>query len=99
MAQFKFKGKLVEGRDRCEVQGSKILPCYPLEHVLGWFGGSARTRLTIGLRVHLKTDAERDALELRHGAKGFELNVCPFCGATVRTAFDIAVMDGALWLG
>ncbi len=88
-ATFRLRdGSLVEGRERCEVNGTKLLPCVPLAHVLGWFDGQ-RTRLSVGTGYARHHDGEREALMLRHGAKFAPFDFCPFCGASVKTTFAV----------
>ena len=77
-----------EGRARCAVAGPKILPCVPLEYVLGWFGGQ-RTRLRVAMMVSRHHDATREGLALDHGAKLASFDFCPFCGAKLETGFAL----------
>jgi hypothetical protein len=88
-------GTRVQGRERCAVDGPKLLMCFRLESVAGWFSFDSRTRLFIERGVSRKHDGERDMLSLIHGRKHWvPFEFCPCCGVRVVTTFAEEVSRG-----
>ena len=91
MATFRRPdGTLVEGRERCEVDGAKILPCFPMEGMLDREAKRARPRLKLSAIVKMRAPEQRAALVVfLSGEFWTEVTFCFVCGVR---------LDGAAWV-
>ena len=84
-------GSTVEGRVRCAVEGPKIVPCYPLDHLLVRECIRQSPRVRRMPVMSRSTDGERDAIVIDFGIRAlYPLCFCPFCGVELKTTMPEA---------
>ena len=85
MATFKYRdGRVVEGPDRCEVQGSRVVPCVPLAAIIERESRRQSPRVRFLRMVSFTSDAQREAIGLDLGQTLWtEFAFCPLCGARI----------------